>query len=782
MWRQLRAAPVFSLTVITVVAISVGAGVLFAKMTSDALFTPSVPRESGRVLRVYTVDETRASTPAGRYGRSSLADFEDIETRLRPHAMLAAYFPTRVSLALDEASVPVEANFVTTNYFRVTAIRPVVGAIDSADRVGAVISYDLWVTLLRKDPSILQRTLNVNGAHVPVRAVAEAGFEGTDYGRRVDLWLPVTAAHILDPSSSLDVRYRDDRTGSVIGRLNAGETVLACDAMLQTIGPELEKMYPETNARRGFTAVPYPHAIGPAERASLGIGRLISGSALTLGALLVLSYANLINLFAMRNILRRRDVAIRKALGGSEWRLIKELLGEIASLVLPAILVASAIALLPLSHVLAQPASRSAPQTIWIASLAAGFGGLIAMMALGTAPAMWTHAQSPMAAMRSPDNDQPLRNARVIWGLVSVQVAVACCSFAAVYASIARVKELEAVKPGFAVDELIDVRVQVKTAGESQQVLTRAMAALPTVQSIAIAETPLLGDKPMRMPIDVSGTGRQPASVRFDVVSPNYFSTIGLPILVGGFTSNAQVTPTFSEAVVNRAFAKALLSPGRELGTTILLRERYPVRVVGIAENAVADALTDGEEPRIYLAKEARSNGEFELLLRTRGPAERDVAAVERGLASSRAISRQMRVEALSDRRDRIIEPVRNIARTLSVLMVALALLVAIGVYGILSVAITSRQRANAIKIALGAQPHRIVIGAIRPAAISFACGIAIAGLFALLTYRVAGPSGISGVGFLLAIPIILLPIAIACVFPLVRLLRQPAARILRMS
>ncbi|HEY9471029.1 MAG TPA: hypothetical protein VIQ76_15595, partial [Propionibacteriaceae bacterium] len=65
MWRQLRAAPVFSLTVITVVAISVGAGVLFAKMTSDALFTPSVPRESGRVLRVYTVDETRASTPAG---------------------------------------------------------------------------------------------------------------------------------------------------------------------------------------------------------------------------------------------------------------------------------------------------------------------------------------------------------------------------------------------------------------------------------------------------------------------------------------------------------------------------------------------------------------------------------------------------------------------------------------------------------------------------------------------------------------------------------------------
>jgi len=712
-----------------------------------------------------------------------MPDYRDIESRLREQVTLAAYTIRRTPIRIAEQEMSVNAAVVTGSYFGVVGVQPAVGGLDSTDMAAVALSFDFWETQFQRDPAILGRTIAVNGYPARVRAVMPKGFAGTDYGRQVDLWLPLGSFGQPESESAVTAKFRDDRSLSVIGRLRAGGSLLACESILRSSGVELERTYVETNAHRRFIAVSFPHLLGPAERSTLGIDRLVAGSALLFITLLVLVYANIANLFAMRSILSQRDVAIRKALGGTEFRLVVEAFLDVAILVLPAIIAAWVVAALATVSTGQSAVHHFAGTAGLYMVLALVVGGVVAIGALGAAPALWAHAQDPMGAMKSADADTPLRNGRVLWGLVAVQIAIACCSLGAAYDGAQRARAMERANLGFDIDRVVDVRVQVDTGGDAQHALEAFVRSLPTVESVAVAESPLLEDKPLQMPISFQGrafAAGQTPSVRFDVVSPGYFKTIGLPVQAGGFTPNASTTPSFSEAIVNRAFAQRFLQRGRELGDVILLRERYPVRVVGIVGNMISDASLSPDEPRMYVARLRRSNGEFELLIRTNGRAESHVGALSQALADSRLIRRSMKLEALSERRDNMIRPVRNIARGLGLLTAAVALFVSIGVHGILAVALASARRSTAIRIALGAPVLRIVATSLRPVGLTLLTGVVLAMLIAIASRETSNTSTLTLNGILAAFPIIAAPIVFACAPPIYRMLSRSPADVLR--
>lgn len=789
--RRLRATPTFSVAVVSVIALTVGASLLFTTLVSGTLFVPSTTHEPERLVRIYTADDSRPNSARGRYGTSSLLDFQDVERATRARAILAAYFMVPVTARVGGEEISVSATVATELYFEALGVPPFLGDVTTGSAVGVAVSHEFWVGRLRGAPDVVGSALLLRGVPFTIRAVMPAGFLGTSSAGTSDIWVPMAAAELVAVGESAPAAYRDDRRMSIVGRLRPGASVESIEPTLRSISTELQQLHAE-NARRSFVVVPFPYIFGVAERAVLGIDGGLVSMGLVLGALLVLAYANIANLFAVRGLLMAREIAIRKALGGTNAALVREAVGQVVALVLPGLLLGWLLSRLGFAAWFADNPLLARAELVssgWTV-VAVAMSGLLVTLAVGTVPAFWANAQSPDAAMRIAENDTSLKSARVLWGLVSVQVAIACCAGAVVRDSLVQLRALERVTPGFDLARIADVFVTLR-AGErgavaddiAQSFLAR-VRAIPGVVSVAQAEVPMLKGFAMRQAIGIAGrpfaAGEIP-NVRFDVVSTNYFETIGLSMEQGRFSADAQLHSTFTEVVVNRAFADALLERGKELEGTVLLREQFPVRVVGVVRNAVYDALVEGDEPRMYLPQlRSHARGSFGLIVRTAGDAEPRVGELQRLISRDPSVRSITGVQALSTRREGILAPLRNLSWILGALALTVGCFVSIGVYGILAISLTSVRRATAIRVALGAPTRLVVAVNIRPVAIAFGAGAAMA--FALswgirVLWLQPQPSVPS---LVFVLPFVALPIATACA-PLVRrMLRESPADVLR--
>lgn len=778
--RRLR--PGFSAIVVTLVALTVGAGVILTTVASRVLFAASTPTEPERLFRIYTADDTRRAVSTGRFGASSLLDFRDAEAALGKRAILAAYFTTTLAARRGDQDLSLEAHLVTERYFDVLRVQPMLGSLEAFGTGAVAISHDLWVDGFGRSAEVLGTPLVIGGAAFTIHAVLPAGFRGADFSRPANLWLPYASRVLLQPDvATSDASYRDERTAGIVGRLLTGASLPDFAPPLSALSSELERVYPETNARRFLWAVPFPFLLGPAERAELGIEQAYQRGTLLVVAILVLAYANTVNLFAVRSLLARREIAIRKALGATDRRLVLDALTPIVALVIPGVLVGWLAGHFVLGYWISQnpllARTGSGPDSWTVVALLTT--SLLATTALGCVPALWAQAQAPAAALSSAENDIPRRHARLLWGLVALQVAIACGAGGIVYSGTRRVRELERIQLGFDVDRVIDTRVRLRTGDamgpETHHRVTQFLeriAKLSGVESVDIAQTGLLINRPMRQAIGIVGRTFAPdesPSVRFDVVGPNYFRTVGLRALSGGFSPEDFRQADFMSVVVNQAFAEAYLPAGRETEQTVLLRERFPVRVTGIVANAATDGLRSGAEPRMFLPTLVRvQRGEFQVIIRTRGDATAAADAIDRAIADDPDLERKLVARSAASRRARIIEPVRTSAQMMTALLALMVALVAIGTYGVLSVSLLSRKRSIVIRLALGADPTRLALFSVRPAIVACLIGGTAATIFSLVSGMAETTSDVSVLGVFGALALVLTTVGLTLV-PLVR-------------
>lgn len=789
--RRLMRSPGFSLSVIVLVALTVASTIVLVTITRGTVLLPSSPVEPDRMIRLYTSDDTRSSSASGRYGRSSLSDFRDIEDALAGSALVAAYNSTSLPVRHGDREFAARVTFASDAYFAVAAIRPFLGSTAPGAEPGAVISYGFWRGQLARVQSVLGAVLVVNGRPIPVSAVMPPAFTGTDYSNEAEIWLAVELLATLVPEEPDPGENRDDRRFDVVGRLLVGATLASTQTQAGAVSATLQRQEPTTNGRRSFLAVPFPHMLGPGERDLLGLDQLLRrGGALAL-ALLLLGYANVANLFAVRGLRAQREVAIRKALGGSDGRMLRTAFGELVLLVLPAAGAGWVVATLFLRSLVDHPLfwrSQIALDqwTVGTTTLAV----MLATVLLGAVPMYWMTVQTPAGALRLVASDTPMKHRRVLWGLVSLQLVVAACAGSLVLGAVRNARSLEAIPVGFDLDRLVDMRVQLHAPGIGPEV-DRIVSAfldrvrgLPGVHDVVTAEVPLLVGTPLRQAIGVVGRqfpdGSVP-NVRFDVVGPDYFRITGLAMREGGFSDGVHLQPSFSEVVVNESFAAAFLPSGKALGSEVILREVLPVRVVGVVRNAVTDALLEREEPRMYLPhRRAAAIGTFQLVVRTARDADLEAADLERRIRGDAGVARVTGVESLSRRRANLIAPVRTLAWVMGLIAFALSALVAIGVHGLMSVTIESQRRALAIRVALGASPSRVVMECVRPALIALCVGLlgAMAVVWAVGFVALDAPLTFSGVAISMALLACL--IGAVVVRQLIQVLRLPPAEVLR--
>lgn len=740
--QTLARAPGYSLTVVLVAALGIGATTAAFSLADHVLVRPLPFPEADRLVRLWQDQSTFG------YAQMELSppNFRDWQRDSRSFDGMAAYQGGNALYMRDPSGGLVRIDGATTigDVFGVLGIRPLLGrSLTAEDDVpGApgviLLSDELWRTRFEADPGIVGRTIAFADTGRTVVGVMPSGLAFPN--RTAKYWIPMAL-----PVAAYGDDQRANFILNVIARLAPGTSIDAAEAELDVIARRLAEAFPATNASSGAVAMTLRDDLSPQSR------QLLWGLAAAAAALLLIACTNLASLLIGRSLARQRELAVRAALGAGRHRLVRQLLTE--TLVLTGIGGALGLAL----AIGAVPfVARLVPTNLPIAEtpaldvrmIAAAIAATLATAAgIGVIPALRTGRHTDAAALRDGGRaGTSRRTERTRSVLVVAELATAIALLASTGLLVRALLAVQHTSPGFRAEGALTLRTALpaaryRAADRRLAFYDRTLAdvqALPGVTSAAyITWLPMV----MRggiWPVSVDGTVVDESTAQrasFRQVTPGFFATMETPITRGrdfdaGDTAESPLVAIVSESFVQRHW------PDRDpVGRRLTLggRERT---VAGVAGNIRVRGLERESEPQVYLpaAQGQPYPGYYprELVIRAAVPPASLTAAVR---AIIDAIDPEVPVADVRTLREVIdgeTAPRRVQVIVLAGFAAIAALLAAIGIHGLLSFTVSSRTRDIGVRIALGASRASIVRMVVGNAALLAAAGVAVGGVLAL--------------------------------------------------
>lgn len=761
-FRTLAGSPGFTAAVVLSLALGIGVNTAVFSWIDAALLRPLPIAEPERVVSIHTV---LANNPD--YLTVSYLNYLDYKKDSRSFSDLAVYQPTKFSLLAGGEPELLQGQIASGNYFAMLGLRPAAGrffqpeedAVPGRNPV-VVLGHGLWRRRFGGDPGLVGRTISLNGRDFTVIGVAPEGFRGARVLEPAELWVPLMMYKEVLPARL--ARIFENRRAILLfclGRLKPGVEIGQADAEMKTIARRLEQEYPDANRGRDLALLPVQRfTISPNYRGSYVLaGAVLMG---VVGLVLLTACANVANLLLARWLSRRKEVAVRLALGASRPLLLRQLLTESLTLALlggvMGLLVADlARRVLWFSRPAAVPESLEvglSPRVLLFTLVVSLLTGLL----FGLAPALQSSRPNLVAALR----DQEARVGRSGRGigmrdlLVVVQIAVSLISLIGAGLFLESANAAERIDPGFEREKMLLVSFDVGAQGydetRGQQFYERAVErveALSGVRSAAVAEyAVLLGDVGLRRTVVVEGKEPPPGEnghmVQINGVSAGYFETVGIPILRGRGFTEADRQGAKLVAVVNEEMA-ARLWPGEDV---VGRQFRFfggsapapSIEVVGVARNSKYGFL--GEQAPMYLyVPMAQSYGsEATLHVRTGGDPAVVAGAVRQAIQELDPNLPLVNLRTVSRVLDDALWAPRTAARLLIVFGLLALALAAVGIYGVMSYLVRQSRREIAVRIALGAQRADVLGRVLRRGMIAVGVGVAAGLLAAFVLTRTA--------------------------------------------
>jgi putative ABC transport system permease protein len=740
--RRLRLAPGFAALAVAMLGLGIGATTTVFTLINTVLLRPAAGvRDPGRTVAVYTSD---FSGPA--FGYTSYPDLMDFRAGTESLADLAGHSMQRVSVSAGAENFRAVGELVTGNFFTVLGVEPVLGHLltERSGDAEVVISYALWQRRFGGGADVVGRSIRLSGQTFTIAGVAPPGFTGVMRGIGMELWLPIEAIRRLEPGSDMP-DARGSRGLLIVGRLHPGVTLQDVQARLAVVAGRLHRGYgPQwtdvTGASRRVTVLPEREArIFPSIRGAVrGFLAVLMGVATLV---LLICCANLANLLLARGSARRRELAIRLALGGGRARLLRQLLTE--GLVLATL--GGALGILLATWAAALLTRLEPPLPVPVA-LDVGVDGRILMFALGIT-GLVTVVATLMPALRATrmDAGEGLRGevgSTAAGGrrvglrdvLVIVQVAVSLVVLTTAALFLGALRKATSIDPGFTTSRVALMRIELSLQGYDEtrgrhffDELLRAATATPGVESASLAEMVPLSLWGQRRGVQVEGYQPRPGEeMEFgvNVVSAAYFQTMNVPVVRGRAFGTGDRAGSSPVAIVNETFAQRFWPEGDAIGRRITVGDATR-EIVGIVRNGMYVSLGEEPQPYYFLPWEQVYEPDMQLHVRTTG----DPRALLPVLAElARTIDPELPVETttIEEHLGFALLPQRLGATVLGVFGAIGAALAVLGLYGVMSYLVNRRTAEIGIRMALGATAAEVRRMVVRRGMVLAATGLAV--------------------------------------------------------
>ena len=751
--RSLRNNPTFTLVAVVTLALGLGANATMFGVVDTLMFRPPALVEApGRIVRLYF---TQKSDFFGRFtqANTSYPNYLDIREGVPAFQRVAAFWVTDVDVDRGPSARQARAAMVSASYFPLLGVRATLGRFFGADedRPGAapvaVLSYDYWRRAFAGDSGAVGRMLEIGKAFYTIIGIAPEGFTGADL-QPVDFWLP---AAVAGPTMFEDnpLTNRGDTWIALLGRLKPGVSAAraAAEATLVYRRGDAAESWRDPNAT--VELGPIEAARGPdvSSDARLSLW-LMAVSALVL----LIACANVANLLLARAMRRRREVAVRLAIGAGRWRLARQLVAE--GLVLA--LLGGAAALLvtlwagPVLRAYMLPKGARTGAVLGVPVLA--FTALVAVLAgtlSGLVPALQACRPDLAGALKSGEREGTYQRSRTRAGLLVAQTSLTVVLLAGTGLFVRSLKNVLGLQIGLDAPRVMVADVNVFNLGwpraRTDALFGRMMQRAKSVPGVAGAALSLGGPfgwqfgHSFRVP-GLDSVPRTPSGGPYiNAVTPGFFATLGTRILKGrGFTA-ADSASGARVAVVGEELARLVWPHADALGKCMILRgDSTCTQVVGIAADQVRYDPTEGAKMQYYVPLGGREdNAHRTLWLRTSRDPRLVAPAVQRALASVAPDLPYVSVRPLEDLVAPRYRPWR-LGATVFGLFGGLALvLAAVGLYGVLAYTVAQRKRELGVRIALGATPREVFGLVVRQGLQVAAMGIALGLVLALAAGKV---------------------------------------------